>query len=94
MAKLVRQIEATSTKASGRKESQWLDIVAEAETMEDAGGLDYSDFKVYLYIDGKYKGEISAVLMEMSYFKQLIDDTDWQEIYKEEVEGAEQILHD
>ena len=61
---------------------QEIDIVSkEVNSRGEAAELNYPDFDANLYINGKFVADISHVLAKMPIWEDLIDATDWEELY-------------
>ena len=61
-------------------------IELEANSRDEADNAPYSDFKAYLYIDGKFIADIFPVLFEMEGVQKEIDKTSWSELYMDQLE--------
>lgn len=67
---------------------QVIEVVADVNSEEEAATLGYEDFQINLYINHKYIGDISHVLAKTDAMVALIDETDWLEMYCNQVADA------
>lgn len=81
MAKLKVSFEKTFRKLDGTIQNQELVIWAQANSKQEAEELSCDDFKMDLYIDGKYIADISYVLGKTNAYEELIDHEDWGKLY-------------
>lgn len=81
--------KAISNPYEGITETQVIDISTEVRNREEAEELGYYDFRADLYINGKHIADISHVLGKMPGYQELIDATDWVELYMDKVAGNE-----
>lgn len=79
--KLSTTFEKTFRKLDGTIQNQELVIWAQANSKQEAEELSYDDFKMDLYIDGKYIADISYVLAKTNAFDTLIESEDWAKLY-------------
>lgn len=86
MAKLKVSFEKSFRKLDGTIQHQELVIWAQANSKQEAKELGYDDFKMDLYIDGKYIADISYVLGKTNAYEQLIESEDWAKIYADHKE--------
>ncbi len=67
-------------------ENHVIDVVSkDVVSRKQAAELSYDDFKIILYIDGKYIADLSHVLSKCkSAWHELIDATNWEELFSEQ----------
>lgn len=82
MAKIVKTFE----KYTKQHKLQVLEIVANANSVEEAENLSYDDFQINLYINHEFVADISPVLAKSEAYQAMIDETNWVELYKEQKE--------
>lgn len=87
--KLSTTFEKTFRKVDGTIQNQELVIWAQANSKQEAEELNYDDFKMDLYIDGKYIADISYVLAKTNAFDTLIESEDWAKLYADNAEEQE-----
>lgn len=79
--KLQHIFESRRTNQNNQVEHQVLILSAEANSRREAEELSYEDFKLELFINGKFIADISPVLAQTGVFNDLIDRQKWEEKY-------------
>lgn len=77
--KLQHVFESRRTNQNGQPEQQTLILSAEANSRREAEELNYEDFKLELFVNGKFIADISAVLAQTGVYNDLIDRQKWEE---------------
>lgn len=81
MAKLTVLYKKETKLPNGTLQNQVLEISVVARNMEELRNLSYDDFVIDLFIDGRYIADISHVLGKTPVFIELIDSTDWEQVF-------------
>lgn len=79
--KLQTLFEKTVRNKNKQVEHQVLILSAEVDNRRAAEELGYEDFKLDLFINGKFIADISPVLAQTGVFNDLIDSEKWEEKY-------------
>ena len=79
MCKLSETFEKSIKLPDGTIQHQVLVISAEANNREEAAALGYDDFKMDLFINGKFIADISPVIGKTEGFEKIVDETQWEE---------------
>ena len=72
---------------SGEKLST-LEVTCNVNKKQDIDDLPLDEFRVHLYIDNEYKGDISGVLQEAGLLEGLIEGINWPELWADQFETA------
>lgn len=93
MAKLSVFYEKATKLPNGTLQNQVLEISAIAHSRQQAENLSYDDFEINLFINGQFIADISHVLGKTPVFTELIDSTDWEQVYYQTVIEEKEVAH-
>jgi hypothetical protein len=89
MTKLQKNYEKTVRLLGGHLQHQVLQISTMVKDVNHLAIIDYKDFECNLYVNGLFIADISHVLAKTNQLAELVDETNWLEIFNETINQKE-----